>query len=97
MKTVESFEGSPAVTFSSYPTSITGSTAVTSEASDGSKGLQINYKFAASDETQAAYAKLNSPIVFNGTPDKITMSVKGNGTDQCEGKNNRRLRKYIYD
>lgn len=82
MKTVESFEGSPAVTFSSYPTSITGSTAVTSEASDGSKGLQINYKFAASDETQAAYAKLNSPIVFNGTPDKITMSVKGNGTDQ---------------
>lgn len=82
MKTVESFESSPAVTFSSYPTSITGSTSISSDASDGSKSLAISYNFASSDETQAAYAKLNSPIVFNGTPDTITMSIKGNGTDQ---------------
>lgn len=82
LKTVESFENSPAVTFSSYPSTVTGSASVTSSASDGSKGLQINYKLAQSNDTQAAYAKLNSPIVFNGTPTTITMSVKGNGTDQ---------------
>lgn len=82
MKTVESFEGSPAVTFTSYPNTITGSASMSSDASDGSKSLALSYNFAASDETQAAYAKLNSPIVFNGTPDTITMSIKGNGTDQ---------------
>ncbi|GFI62434.1 hypothetical protein IMSAG049_01616 [Clostridiales bacterium] len=82
MKTVESFEGKPAVHFSSYPTSITGSAVVNSAASEGSRGLQLTYNMAASEETQAAYANLNSPIVFNGTPSTITVAVKGNGTDQ---------------
>ena len=82
LKTVESFETNHGVTFSSYPTTIKGNAAVTSRASEGTHGLQINYSFAKSDDTQAAYAKLNSPIVFNGSPDKITMSVYGNGSDQ---------------
>lgn len=81
LKTVESFENSPTVTFSSYPSNVTGSASVTSSASDGSKGLQLNYKLEKSDDTQAAYAKFNSPIVLNGTPKTITMSVKGNGTN----------------
>lgn len=82
MKTVESFESSPAVTFTSYPETITGSASFSNDASDGSRSLALSYNFAASDETQAAYAKFNSPIVFNGTPDTITMSIKGNGSDQ---------------
>ena len=81
LKTVESFENSPTVTFSSYPSNVMGSASVTSSASDGSKGLQLNYKLEKSDDTQAAYAKFNSPIVLNGTPKTITMSVKGNGTN----------------
>ncbi|MBS7220958.1 MAG: phosphodiester glycosidase family protein [Clostridiales bacterium] len=81
LKTVESFENSPTVTFSSYPSNVTGSASVTSSASDGSKGLQLNYKLEKSDDTQAAYAKFNSPIVLNGTPKTITMSVKGNATN----------------
>ena len=81
LKTVESFENSPTVTFSSYPSNEMGSASVTSSASDGSKGLQLNYKLEKSDDTQAAYAKFNSPIVLNGTPKTITMSVKGNGTN----------------
>ncbi len=82
MKTVESFEGSPAVSFSSYPTSIGGKAAVTSTASEGSRGLELSYTFSRSDSTQAAYANLGSPIVFNGSPTTITLSAKGNGTDQ---------------
>lgn len=82
LRTVESFENSPSVTFNSYPTSITGTASVASDASDGSKGLKLTYNFTESQETQAAYAKLDSPIVFNGTPSTITMSIKGNGTDQ---------------
>lgn len=81
LKTVESFENSPTVTFSSYPSNVMGSASVTSSASDGSKGLQLNYKLEKSDDTQTAYAKFNSPIVLNGTPKTITMSVKGNGTN----------------
>ena len=81
LKTVESFENSPTVTFSSYPSNVTGSASVTSSASDGSKGLQLNYKLEKSDDTQAAYAKFKSPIVLNGTPKTITMSVKGNATN----------------
>lgn len=81
LKTVESFENYPTVTFSSYPSNVTGSASVTSSASDGSKGLQLNYKLEKSDDTQAAYAKFNSPIVLNGTPKTITMSVKGNATN----------------
>ena len=81
LKTVESFENSPTVTFSSYPSNVMGSASVTSSASDGSKGLQLNYKLEKSDDTQAAYAKFNSPIVLHGTPKTITMSVKGNGTN----------------
>lgn len=82
MKTVESFEGAPSVSFSAYPTSITGKASVTSEASDGSKGLELSYAFSQSDSTQAAYANLTAPIVFNGSPSTITLSAKGNGTDQ---------------
>ncbi len=82
LKTVESLEGSRAVSFSSYPNTITGSTAYVSTASEGSKSLQLKYTFASSSSTQAAYANFSSPITFNGAPDKITMSVKGNGTDQ---------------
>ena len=82
IKTVESFEGAPSVSFSSYPTTVTGSASVTGEASDGSRGLTLSYTFDESEETQAAYADFDSPIIFNGTPDTITMSVKGNGTDQ---------------
>lgn len=82
LKTVESFEGSPSVSFSSYPSTITGSASYTSTASDGSKALQLKYNFDSSDSTQAAYADFSSPITFNGAPDKITISAKGNGTDQ---------------
>lgn len=82
LKTVESFDGSRAVSFSSYPNTIKGSTAYVSNASAGSKALQLKYTFASSTSTQAAYANFSSPITFNGSPDKITLSVKGNGTDQ---------------
>ena len=82
LKTVESFEGAPSISFSSYPTTVTGSALVTGEAADGSRGLTLSYTFDESEETQAAYADFDSPIIFNGTPDTITMSVKGNGTDQ---------------
>lgn len=82
LKTVESFDGSRAVAFSSYPNTIKGSTAYTSTASEGSKALQIKYVFAESTSTQAAYANFSNPITFNGSPDKITLSVNGNGTEQ---------------
>lgn len=82
LKTVESFEGGNSAAFSSYPATVTGSAAVTGDASNGSRGLTLKYTFAQSDDTQAAYAKLTSPIVLNGTPETITMSVKGNGSDQ---------------
>ncbi len=82
LKTVESFENSPSVSFTSYPTSISGKTTITSSASDGSKGLELSYTFSEATTTQAAYANFSSPIVFNGVPTTITMSVKGNGTDQ---------------
>lgn len=82
LKTVESLDGSQAVSFSSYPNTISGNTSYTTTASEGSKALQLKYTFASSDSTQAAYASFSSPITFNGSPDKITVSIKGNGTDQ---------------
>ncbi|MPM75357.1 hypothetical protein SDC9_122349 [bioreactor metagenome] len=82
LKTVESFDGSRAVSFSFYPNTVKGSSAYVSTASEGSKALQLKYTFASSTSTQAAYAEFSSPIVFNGSPDKLTLSVKGNGTDQ---------------
>lgn len=81
-KTVESFENNPSIAFSSYPDGVTGSTSIVADASEGSKGLQLKYKFVKSDDTQAAYAKFNTPIGLNGTPDKITIAVKGNNSNQ---------------
>ena len=82
LKTVESFEGSPAVSFSAYPTTVSGNAAYSSTASDGAKSLVLNYTMASASTTQAAYANLSNPVVFNGSPTTITMSVKGNGTEQ---------------
>ncbi len=82
LKTVESFEGSPAVSFSAYPTTVSGNAAYSSTASDGAKSLVLNYTMSSASTTQAAYANLSNPVVFNGSPTTITMSVKGNGTEQ---------------
>ena len=82
LKTVESFESSPAVSFSAYPTTVSGNAVYSSTASDGAKSLVLNYTMASASTTQAAYANLSNPVVFNGSPTTITMSVKGNGTEQ---------------
>lgn len=80
LKTVESFENSPAVSFSAYPDKVIGGVNTVSSATNGNKGVQLKYTFTESDDTQAAYIKFDKMISFNGTPDEITVSVKGNNS-----------------
>ncbi len=79
---VSSFENSPALSFSSYPSELIKGFAGLSNTfySDGATSLLLNYTFSQSTATQAAYMDFVTPVTIPGQPSKIKMSVYGNNS-----------------
>lgn len=78
---VTSFENIGNISFSGYPTpGVKGAAAVTKNAYDGNLGLTLNYTFAESTETQAAYLNFDDPIKIPGKPTSVSLMIKGNGS-----------------
>ncbi len=82
-KDITSFEDNQALTFTSYPKTIPGAAYVTTyTAATGSKSLALEYTFAQSDTTQAAYMQFNTPFAIGGSPTVLKMKVYGNNSGQ---------------
>lgn len=83
MQIIDGFEDKSNWRYASYPKGhVKGSFVISGRAKyKGSKGGILKYRFTTNSGVQAAYARNNFDKVI-GTPEKLTLMVKGDGSDQ---------------
>lgn len=80
-KLITSFEGQSGISFTSYPDTVTGNVGVSENYyNDGKNALALAYNITASDQTQAAYLNFDTPLLIEGEPNALKLSVYGNQT-----------------
>jgi len=81
-RSIFNFENNRPIRFIGHPTDVTGNVRYTADrVSSGSFSAELTYRFAVSDQTQAANLSFDTPLPLPGNPSRLSLMVYGNNSN----------------